>query len=91
MAYNIQIYANQRLTTNTIFIHQGHCLKLNNWHEIFKIMKNKELQPRLLYPTSLSFEIDGQERAKGVHCQQTSISRNVKGSSLEEEGKYRGT
>ena len=27
------------------------------WHEIFKIMKSRDLQPRLLYPAKLSFRI----------------------------------
>ena len=30
------------------------------WQEIFKVMKSKDLQPRLLYPTKLSFRIKGQ-------------------------------
>ena len=28
--------------------------------EIFKVMKSRDLQPRLLYPTKLSFRIEGQ-------------------------------
>ena len=28
-----------------------------NWHEIFKVMKSKEVQPRLLYPEKLPFII----------------------------------
>ena len=28
--------------------------------EIFKVMKSRELQPRLLYPAKLSFRIEGQ-------------------------------
>nr|KAF6506073.1 hypothetical protein HJG63_007913 [Rousettus aegyptiacus] len=31
-----------------------------DWHEIFKVMKSKDLQPRLLYPTKLFFRIEGQ-------------------------------
>ena len=31
-----------------------------DWQEIFKVMKIKDLQPRLLYPTKLSFKIEGQ-------------------------------
>ena len=27
------------------------------WCEIFKVMKNKDLQPRLLYPARLSFKV----------------------------------
>ena len=31
-----------------------------DWQEIFKVMKNRDLQPRLLYPAKLSFRIEGQ-------------------------------
>ena len=30
------------------------------WKEIFKVMKGKDLHPRLLYPTKLSFRMEGQ-------------------------------
>ena len=30
------------------------------WKEVFKIMKGKELHPRLLYPAKLSFRMEGQ-------------------------------
>ena len=30
------------------------------WNDIFKIMKGKDLHPRLLYPAKLSFRMDGQ-------------------------------
>ena len=62
-----------------------------DWQEIFKVTKSKGLQPRLLYSAKLlSFRIEGQikkelsrqEKAKGVHYHQTSITRNVKGSFL---------
>ena len=33
-----------------------------DWHEIFKVMKSKDLQPRLLYPARLSFKIEGETR-----------------------------
>ena len=29
-----------------------------DWQEVFKVMKSKDLQPRLLYPAKLSFRID---------------------------------
>ena len=32
------------------------------WHEIFKVMKSRDLQPRLLYPARLSFKIKGEIR-----------------------------
>ena len=30
-----------------------------NWQEIFKVMKSRDLQPRLLYPAKISFKMDG--------------------------------
>ena len=30
------------------------------WHDIFKVMKGKNLQPRLLYPVRISFRFDGE-------------------------------
>ena len=31
-----------------------------DWKEVFKIMKGKDLHPRLLYPAKLSFRMEGQ-------------------------------
>ena len=31
-----------------------------DWHEIFKVMKSEDLQPRLLYPARLSFGTKGE-------------------------------
>ena len=31
-----------------------------DWQEIFKVMKSRDLQPRLLYPAKLSFRMEGQ-------------------------------
>ena len=31
-----------------------------DWQEIFKVMKSRDLQPRLLYPAKLLFRIEGQ-------------------------------
>ena len=30
------------------------------WHDAFKVMKGKNLQPRLLYPERISFRFDGE-------------------------------
>ena len=30
------------------------------WKEVFKVMKGKDLHPRLFYPAKLSFRTDGQ-------------------------------
>ena len=31
-----------------------------DWKEVFKVMKSKDLYPRLLYPAKLSFRMEGQ-------------------------------
>ena len=31
-----------------------------DWQEVFKMIKSKDLQPRLLYPAKLSFRMEGQ-------------------------------
>ena len=33
------------------------------WHEILKVMKSKDLQPRLFYPVRLLFKIEGEIRS----------------------------
>ena len=35
-------------------------LARRDWQEILKVMKSRDLQPRLLYPTKLSFRMEGQ-------------------------------
>ena len=30
-----------------------------DWQEVFKVMKSKDLQPRLLYPAKLAFRMEG--------------------------------
>ena len=35
-------------------------LARRDWQEVFKVMKSKDLQPRLLYPAKLSFRMEGQ-------------------------------
>ena len=34
-----------------------------DWQEVFKVMKSKDVQPRLLYPERLSFKIEGEIRS----------------------------
>ena len=34
------------------------CDKVREWHDILKVMKGKNLQPRLLYPARISFRFD---------------------------------
>ena len=33
------------------------------WHDILKVMKGKNLQPRLLYPARISFRFDGEVKS----------------------------
>ena len=35
-------------------------LQAREWHDIFKVMKGKNLQPRLRYPARISFRFDGE-------------------------------
>ena len=51
-----------------------------DWQETFKVMKSRNLQPRLLYPAKLSFRTEGQikifpnkNKTKGVHHHQIII------------------
>ena len=51
------------------------------WQDIFKVLKGKNLQPRLLYPERISFKIDGeinkklfrQAKVKRIDYHQTSF------------------
>ena len=59
------------------------------WHDIFKVMKGKNLQPRILYPARLSFRSDGEiksfldkQKLKRIQHYQTSFTTNAKGTSL---------
>ena len=56
------------------------------WHDIFKVMKGKNLQPRLLYPAKISFrfnrEIKTFAKPNRIQHHQTSFTTNAKGTSL---------
>ena len=59
------------------------------WQDILKVMKENNLQPRLLYPARISFKYEGenksftQAKAERIQHHQTSSSTNAKGSSLD--------
>ena len=65
---------------------------LQAWKErqdIFKVLKEKNPQPRLLYPARISFKIDGgikklfrQAKVEWIQYHQTSFTTNVKGTYL---------
>ena len=56
------------------------------WHDIFKVLKGKNLQPRLLYLARVSFNIDGvtesfaDKQVKKIQYHQTRFTTNVKGN-----------
>ena len=57
------------------------------WQNILKVMKEKNLQPRLLYPTRISFKYEGEiksftdkQKLREFSTTQISSSTNAKGS-----------
>ena len=64
------------------------------WQGILKVMKEKNLQPRLLYPARISFRYEGeikklyrQAKAKRSQHHQTSSPTITKGYSLDRKHK----
>ena len=64
--------------------------------DIFKVLKGKNLQPRLLYPARISFKIDGemkklfrQAKVKRIQYHQTSFTIKVKGTYIVKKYKRR--
>lgn len=58
------------------------------WHDIFKALQGKILQPRIIYPARLLLRIEGevkflrQAKRKGVYHHQAEPPRNVQGASF---------
>ena len=56
------------------------------WQDIFKVLKGKNLQPRLLYLARISFKIDGEIKSfsdkpvKRIQYHQISFTTNLKGT-----------
>jgi len=53
------------------------------WQDIFKVLKGKNLQPRLRYMARISFKIDGEiksisDKQKRIQYHQTSFTTNIK-------------
>ena len=62
------------------------------WQDVLKVMKEKNLQPRLLYPAKISFKYEGEiksftDKEKLREFSTTSSPTNAKGFSLDK--KYR--
>ena len=61
----------------------------SEWQDKLKVMKENNLQPRLLYPARISFKYERnqklyrQPKAERIQHHQTSSSTNAKGSSLD--------
>ena len=76
----------------SIETHQGR----RKWQDILKVMKENNLQPRLLYPARTSFKYEGEiksftdkqkEFGERIKHHQTSSPTNAKGSSLDRKYK----
>ena len=66
------------------------------WQDIFKVLKGKNLQPRLLYLARISFKIDGeikklfrQAKVKRIQYHQTSFTKSLKGTYIVNKQKRR--
>ena len=63
------------------------------WQDILKVMKEKNLQPRLLYPARISFKKEGEIKSLTdkqkllIQHHQTSSPTNAKGCSLDRKHK----
>ena len=65
------------------------------WQDIFKVLKGKNLQPRLLYPARISFKIDGETKSFSdkqklrLQYHQTRFTTNVKRTYIVKKHKRR--
>ena len=64
------------------------------WQKISQVMRNRGLQPRLLYPARLSIKIEGQIKSfpdkrslKRIQFHQTSSARHAKGAAVRKRRK----
>ena len=66
------------------------------WQDKFKVLKGKNLQPRLLYLARISFNIDGEiksfsdkQKLKRIQYHKTSFTTNVEGTHIVKKYKRR--
>ena len=66
------------------------------WHDILKVMKGKNLQPRTRYPARLSFTYDGEiknfpdkQKSREFSTTKPAFTMNAKGTSLGRKHKRR--
>ena len=55
-----QVTYKENLIHLTADLSAGTLQARREWQDIFKVLKGKNLQPRLLYPARISFRIDGE-------------------------------
>ena len=48
------------------------------WHDIFKVMKGKNLQPRLLYPARISFRLTEKQKLKEFSTTKPALQQMLK-------------
>ena len=63
------------------------------WKDILRVLNEKNMQSRILYPARLSFRMEGEiksfqdrQKMKEYVDHQTSSARNIKGDSIKERG-----
>jgi len=84
MTNNIQGNSHQA----TSWFLNGNSQKEGEWHDIFKVMKGKNLQPRILYQARLSFRFDKEiksfpdKQVKKIQHHQTCFTAQAKGTSV---------
>ena len=66
------------------------------WQDIFKVMKEKNLQPGLLYPARISFRFDGEfksftdkQKLREFSTTKAALQKNAKGTSPGRKHKRR--
>ena len=61
MTHNIQGNSHQAISW---FLNKLETLQTRKeWHDIFKVMKGKNLEPRMIYPARLSLRFDGEVKS----------------------------
>ena len=94
----MQVTCNKNLILLTTDLSAETLQSRNEWQDIFKVMKGKNLQPRLLYLARISFKIDGkikkkkkfsQAKVKTTEYHQTSFTTNIKGTYVVKKYKRR--
>lgn len=48
------------------------------WDDRFKVLKERNCQPKILYPAKLSFRNEGEIKAEGIHHLLTCLTRDAK-------------